>query len=118
MPAPDSTEARLAARREAAKAARAAAPTWGPVETIAMAELRPGDFVVAVPTQQGTRGVRYESQATDVCSVQAGTQLLPSGLKVHTSRDGIAVACGGRAVGLGALVWPYHFDVQVRRVAQ
>lgn len=50
-----SREARIAA----ARAARADAPTYGEPESITLAELRPDDFLVVVPSQEGVRGIRY-----------------------------------------------------------
>ena len=115
MPTTDSPEARLAARREAARQARTTQPAWGAPEPISVGDLQVGDYLVRVD-QDGVRPVRYDGIVTDLVPVNAGTQVV-RGERVHSARGGIALRTSGAQVGRGALVWSPAATATVRRQA-
>lgn len=45
---------------------------FGPAETITVADLAAGDFVVSIPAQAGTRGARVNSGVADITPPRAG----------------------------------------------
>jgi hypothetical protein len=53
------------ARADAIRARRAARPTM-PEVTVTAGEIRPGDFLVRIPSQSNVRGVRAETTVTAV----------------------------------------------------
>lgn len=115
-PSAASRERAREARLAAAKAARATAPSWEEL-SVPVTDLRPGDFLVKVPSQHRIRGARYEGTIREALSVHAGQVVDQAGpLRITAPRAGVVpVVYRDGTTLLGAYVWPSHFTAIIRR---
>ena len=95
-----------------------AVPVFGDPETVTVEQLKPGDFVIEIPTQENVRGVKANSGVKDLMRPVQWTwyssrgrgrgsrMYIPSRIVVFVDQK------------LGKVNVPAHFSVTVRRPQQ
>jgi hypothetical protein len=86
---------------------------FGPEETIAIQDLRVGDFVIKVPKQMNMRGLIVNSAVRTIESKHGWVVRPRKGSKSGTPMPGKEISF--QVARDRTFSWPDHFDVIVRR---